>query len=80
MLESIFRAAIATLANGRPAGIGDLHALMLSHLEDLGPYIAATNVDVFKRFWNEDSRGRVTSPKGEELKSTGFSPSPSLSP
>lgn len=57
---------IATLANGSPAGIADLHALVVDHLEDLGQYIAAANVDVFKRFWNEDSYGRVTSPKSEE--------------
>jgi len=58
--------AIAALANGSPAGIADLHALVVDHFEDLGQYIAAANVDVFKRFWNEDSYGRVTSPKSEE--------------
>jgi hypothetical protein len=58
--------AVAALASGTPAGIADLHALVLDHLEDLGSHIAAANIDVFKRFWNEDSYGRVTSPKVEE--------------
>ena len=71
MIDSEFRQpnwsnAVAALANGKPGGIADLHALVLDHLEDLGSYIAAANIDVFKRFWNEDSYGRVASPKGEE--------------
>lgn len=57
---------VRTLSNGNPCSIGDLHALLLQHLEDLNPLIAATNVDVFKRFWNEDSYGKVESPKNEE--------------
>ena len=57
---------VASLSNGSPAGVSDLHALVLDHLEDVGLHIAATNIDVFKRFWNEDSYGRVTSPKSEE--------------
>jgi len=57
---------VSTLSNGSPSSIGDLHALLLDHLEDLKPHIAATNVDVFKRFWNEDSHGKVVSPKNEE--------------
>lgn len=57
---------VSTLSNGNPCRIGDLHALLLQHLEDLNPLIAATNVDVFKRFWNEDSYGKVEKPKNEE--------------
>lgn len=57
---------VKTLSNGSPSSIGDLHALLLDHLKDLNPHIAATNVDVFKRFWNEDSYGKVVSPKNEE--------------
>lgn len=71
MIDSEFRQpswadVVAALANGRPAGIADLHALVLDQLEDLGSHIAAANIDMFKRFWNEDSYGRVASPKGEE--------------
>ena len=57
---------VRTLSNGSPSSIGDLHALLLDHLEDLNPVIAATNVDVFKRFWNEDPYGKVVNPKNEE--------------
>ena len=52
--------------NGTPASVADLHALVVAHLMDLGPYIAATNTDIYKRFWNEDGHGRTTSPKSEE--------------
>jgi hypothetical protein len=62
---SVHRVVI-TLSNGTPCSIGDLHALLLQHLEDLNPPIAANNVDIFKRFWNEDSYGKVKSPKNEE--------------
>jgi len=58
--------AMAILSNGRPADIADLHALVLDHLEGLGPHIAAANIDMFKRFWNEDGYGRIERPKGEE--------------
>jgi len=57
---------VRTLSNGGPSNIADLHALLLDHLEDLKPHIASANVDVFKRFWNEDSYGKVTTPKNEE--------------
>jgi hypothetical protein len=65
-LQPSWADTVATLANGRPAGVADLHALVVDQLEDLGLYIAAANVDVFKRFWNEDSYGRTRSPKSEE--------------
>jgi hypothetical protein len=57
---------VRTLSNDHPCSIGDLHALMLQHLEDLNPLIAGTNVDPFKRFWNEDSHGKAVNPKNEE--------------
>ena len=57
---------VRTLSNGKPSNIADLHALLLDHLEDLKPHIASANIDVFKRFWNEDRYGRVTRPKNEE--------------
>lgn len=57
---------VTTLANGSPASIADLHALLLDHLEDLKPHIASSNLDVFKQFWNEDRYGKVASPKNEE--------------
>ena len=57
---------VSTLSNASPSGISDLHALLLEHLEDLNHFIAATNVDEFKQFWNEDKYGRVNHPKIEE--------------
>jgi hypothetical protein len=57
---------VRTLSNGKPSNIADFHALILDHLEDLKPHIASTNIDVFKRFWNENSYGQVTTPKNEE--------------
>ena len=58
--------AVAALQNGSPANVADLHALVLAHLADLGPHIAATNTDIYKRFWNEDQHGQIVKPKGEE--------------
>lgn len=61
-----WKEAVVALMNGIPAGIADLHALILAHLVDLGPHIASANTDIYKRFWNEDSHGRITVPKAEE--------------
>lgn len=58
--------AIATLSNGKPAHIADLHALTVEHLKDAGVKIRTDNTDTFKSFWNEDSYGRITDPKPEE--------------
>ncbi|MFC5067416.1 hypothetical protein [Flaviflagellibacter deserti] len=58
--------AISTLKNEAPANIVDLQALIVAHLRDIGAEITAGNTDLYKRFWNEDSYGRVTSPKSEE--------------
>ena len=44
----------------------DLHALAIAHLKDLATYVASSNTDAFKRFWNEDQYGRTTTPKNEE--------------
>jgi hypothetical protein len=57
---------VRTLSNDQPCSIGDLHALILQHLEDINTLIAGTNVDEFKRFWNEHSSGKVDNPKNEE--------------
>lgn len=57
---------VGALANGVPANVADLQALAIAHISDLGPYIASTNVDTYKRFWNEDRFNKVVKPKGEE--------------
>lgn len=64
--QPTWAAAIATLANAKPANIADLHALVLAHLNDFATRVGTANVDMYKRFWNEDQWGRVESPKTEE--------------
>lgn len=64
--QPTWKETVEALMNGVPASVTDLHALVLAHLVDLGPHIAATNTDIYKRFWNEDDRGRITTPKSEE--------------
>jgi hypothetical protein len=64
--QPTWEAALQTLHNGAVANIADLHALALAHLRDLAPFIASSNTDHYKRFWNENSRGAPTSPKPEE--------------
>jgi len=57
---------LRALNNGPPANVPDLHALLVAHLEDMKHRIATANTDIYKRFWNEDGYGRITSPKSEE--------------
>ena len=57
---------IQALKNGSPAGVSDLHALLVAYLADIKVRIAGSNTDIFKRFWNEDAHGRPTEPKVEE--------------
>jgi hypothetical protein len=64
--QPTWEAALQTLHNGAPANIADMHALALAHLQDLVPFIASSNTDHYKRFWNETSRGAPTNPKPEE--------------
>ena len=61
-----WKQTIQALKNGAPAGVSDLHALLVAHLEDIRAHIAGSNTDIFKRFWNEDSHGRPIDPKVEE--------------
>jgi hypothetical protein len=60
-----WKQALETLRNGRPSSVADLQALAMAHLHDLGSYIAATNVDAYKRFWNENASDQVITPKSE---------------
>lgn len=57
---------VTALANEAPANVADLHAVLVDHMCDLSDQITNSNTDVFKRFWNEDSRGWPTTPKPEE--------------
>jgi hypothetical protein len=57
---------VTALANGAPATVADLHALLLSHLCDLKKRIERENTDIYKQFWNLDSHSRPTEPRPEE--------------
>ena len=57
---------VAALSNGAPANVADLHAILMVNLKDNRTRIASANNDIYKRFWNEDSYGRVENPKSEE--------------
>jgi hypothetical protein len=59
-------ATLDALGGGPPANIADLHALVVQHLVDLNREISASNTDIYKWFWNENSNRRPTKPKGEE--------------
>lgn len=61
-----WRQTIQTLSNQQPANIQDFHALLVEQLLELKSYIATSNVDLYKQFWNEDSYSRITEPKSEE--------------
>lgn len=60
-----WRSAAQTLLNRAPATAQDLHALVRHHVEAIRQQIAHDNADAYKRFWNENAHGRVTSPKSE---------------
>jgi predicted NACHT family NTPase len=57
---------VAAIANGAPATVADLHALLVAHLRDLAHRIAWDNADIYKQFWNIDSYSRPTEPRPEE--------------
>lgn len=57
---------IETLSNRAPAHVADLQALVLNHLHLLIPFIANSNTDIYKKFWNEDSYGKIVDPKCED--------------
>jgi hypothetical protein len=61
-----WRQTASALFRDFPANVADLHALLLSHLRDIKQNIASSNTDIYKRFWNEDSYGRIDTPKPEE--------------
>ncbi len=57
---------IQTLSNQQPSNIQDFHALLVEQLLELKSYIATSNADLYKQFWNEDSYSRIATPKTEE--------------
>jgi hypothetical protein len=61
-----WRETSAALFQNVPANVSDLHALLFDQLVDIKQQIASSNTDIYKRFWNEDRCGRITTPKSEE--------------
>ncbi len=57
---------VKALANGAPATVGDLYALLVAHLRDEAQRIARTNTDIYKAFWNVNRHAQPTSPRPEE--------------
>jgi len=57
---------VQALTNGAPVNVRDLHALIVEHLCSIREQIAASNTDIFKRFWNENPYGQIDKPKSEE--------------
>jgi hypothetical protein len=54
-----------TLNSGLPANPGDLAALVLDRLEEIGKRIRTDNTDDRHQYWNEDPYGRLREPKNE---------------
>jgi hypothetical protein len=61
-----WREASVALANGAPANVADLCALVASLLADIAVQIGSANTDIYKQFWNEDRYGRPQEEKPEE--------------
>jgi predicted NACHT family NTPase len=57
---------VKALANGAPATVADLHALLVTHLLDLRHRIARDNTDPYKLFWNLDQYAKLDNPRPEE--------------
>ena len=54
-----------TLDGGTPANAGDLAALLVDRLNELGDTLRTESTDGWSLFWNHDSYGRPTDPKPE---------------
>jgi hypothetical protein len=57
---------VKALANGAPATVADLHALLVAELRDQAKLIARANTDIYKAFWNINRHAQPTSPRPEE--------------
>ena len=55
-----------TLNRGLPANAGDLSALVLDRLEEIGERVRTGNTDDWRQYWNEDPNGRPQKPKHED--------------
>ena len=55
-----------TLGGGAPANAGDLAALLMDRLKEIGQQIRTGNADDWRQYWNEDQHGRRCTPKHED--------------
>lgn len=58
--------SVKALANGAPATVADLHALLVAELRDQAKLVARTNTDIYKAFWNINRHAQPTKPRPEE--------------
>jgi hypothetical protein len=61
-----WKQTVTALANGAPATVADLHALLVAHLVELRGRIGRENTDIYKMFWNVDGFAKMIVPKPEE--------------
>ena len=57
---------LRTLKNDLPANAGDLAALVLDCLEEIGERIRTGNTDDWRQYWSEDTRRHPSVPKHED--------------
>lgn len=63
--QASWQEVVEVLYNGEPATVADLHALVLSHIQDVKLHVTSANTNLYKTCWNEEGK-RVTSPKIED--------------
>lgn len=84
-----FEVTLGALKSKCPASASDLRAHVMDLLEEVGRHVRHGNVDSYKRFWSENTYGKITTPKPEDscrdalidllrwkLESCGFSVDP----
>lgn len=57
---------VATLAQGKPANVADLHAIVIDNLQQIATEIERSDLDIYKQYWNTDSNNNPVTPKIEE--------------
>lgn len=58
-------AVIEALRNGEPANAADLRELVVDRFETISEEMRTTNANLWRPFWNQDSKDRVLQPKHE---------------
>ena len=57
---------INSLSNQNPSSLSELQVVLVEILDDIQKMITNSNTDTYKAFWNEDSNGKLDTPKNEE--------------